>query len=215
MIYPKKLYAALILYSIMYIVTFLIVVILMHYISDEECIIKYGIDETKNIYEILITYSLSYYILYILIPVISIYKMYEKYEYIKKYYEVFVSSIIASFFITNFIVGVSTTLFEMRGNTFTELVINLLNYTYFIYDISMFAILTIFILFLTTIDIINVKSRKKKEKNNVEIENIEEYKINQNKEFEKQNLLKKKVIKIGVLFGVILVIIEKILQNIR
>lgn len=215
MIYPKKLYAALILYSIMYIVTFLIVVILMHYISDEECIIKYGIDETKNIYEILITYSLSYYILYILIPVISIYKMYEKYEYIKKYYEVFVSSIIASFFITNFIVGVSTTLFEMRGNTFTELVINLLNYTYFIYDISMFAILTIFIIFLTTIDIINVKSRKKKEKNNVEIENIEEYKINQNKEFEKQNLLKKKVIKIGVLFGVILVIIEKILQNIR
>lgn len=211
MIYPKKLYAALILYSIMYIVTFLIVVILMHYISDEECIIKYGIDETKNIYEILITYSLSYYILYILIPVISIYKMYEKYEYIKKYYEVFVSSIIASFFITNFIVGVSTTLFEMRGNTFTELVINLLNYTYFIYDISMFAILTIFIIFLTTIDIINVKSRKKKEKNNVEIENIEEYKINQNKEFEKQNLLKKKVIKIGVLFGVILVIIEKIL----
>lgn len=215
MIYPKKLYAALILYSIMYIVTFLIVVILMHYISDEECIIKYGIDETKNIYEILITYSLSYYILYILIPVISIYKMYEKYEYIKKYYEMFVSSIIASFFITNFIVGVSTTLFEMRGNTFTELVINLLNYTYFIYDISMFAILTIFIIFLTTIDIINVKSRKKKEKNNVEIENIEEYKINQNKEFEKQNLLKKKVIKIGVLFGVILVIIEKILQNIR
>ena len=215
MIYPKKLYEALILYSIMYIVTFLIVVILMHYISDEECIIKYGIDETKNIYEILITYSLSYYILYILIPVISIYKMYEKYEYIKKYYEVFVSSIIASFFITNFIVGVSTTLFEMRGNTFTELVINLLNYTYFIYDISMFAILTIFIIFLTTIDIINVKSRKKKEKNNVEIENIEEYKINQNKEFEKQNLLKKKVIKIGVLFGVILVIIEKILQNIR
>lgn len=214
MIYPKKLYAALILYSIMYIVTFLIVVILMHYISDEECIIKYGIDETKNIYEILITYSLSYYILYILIPVISIYKMYEKYEYIKKYYEVFVSSIIASFFITNFIVGVSTTLFEMRGNTFTELVIKLLNYTYFIYDISMFAILTIFIIFLTTIDIINVKSRKKKEKNNVEIENIEEYKINQNKEFEKQNLLKK-VIKIGVLFGVILVIIEKILQNIR
>ena len=211
MIYPKKLYAALILYSIMYIVTFLIVVILMHYISDEECIIKYGIDETKNIYEILITYSLSYYILYILIPVISIYKMYEKYEYIKKYYEVFVSSIIASFFITNFIVGVSTTLFEMRRNTFTELVINLLNYTYFIYDISMFAILTIFIIFLTTIDIINVKSRKKKEKNNVEIENIEEYKINQNKEFEKQNLLKKKVIKIGVLFGVILVIIEKIL----
>lgn len=211
MIYPKKLYAALILYSIMYIVTFLIVVILMHYISDEECIIKYGIDETKNIYEILITYSLSYYILYILIPVISIYKMYEKYEYIKKYYEIFVSSIIASFFITNFIVGVSTTLFEMRGNTFTELVINLLNYTYFIYDISMFAILTIFIIFLTTIDIINVKSRKKKEKNNVEIENIEEYKINQNKEFEKQNLLKKKVIKIGVLFGVILVIIEKIL----
>lgn len=211
MIYPKKLYEALILYSIMYIVTFLIVVILMHYISDEECIIKYGIDETKNIYEILITYSLSYYILYILIPVISIYKMYEKYEYIKKYYEVFVSSIIASFFITNFIVGVSTTLFEMRGNTFTELVINLLNYTYFIYDISMFAILTIFIIFLTTIDIINVKSRKKKEKNNVEIENIEEYKINQNKEFEKQNLLKKKVIKIGVLFGVILVIIEKIL----
>ncbi len=211
MIYPKKLYAALILYSIMYIVTFLIVVILMHYISDEECIIKYGIDETKNIYEILITYSLSYYILYILIPIISIYKMYEKYEYIKKYYEVFVSSIIASFFITNFIVGVSTTLFEMRGNTFTELVINLLNYTYFIYDISMFAILTIFIIFLTTIDIINVKSRKKKEKNNVEIENIEEYKINQNKEFEKQNLLKKKVIKIGVLFGVILVIIEKIL----
>lgn len=211
MIYPKKLYTALILYSIMYIVTFLIVVILMHYISDEECIIKYGIDETKNIYEILITYSLSYYILYILIPVISIYKMYEKYEYIKKYYEVFVSSIIASFFITNFIVGVSTTLFEMRGNTFTELVINLLNYTYFIYDISMFAILTIFIIFLTTIDIINVKSRKKKEKNNVEIENIEEYKINQNKEFEKQNLLKKKVIKIGVLFGVILVIIEKIL----
>lgn len=211
MIYPKKLYAALILYSIMYIVTFLIVVILMHYISDEECIIKYGIDETKNINEILITYSLSYYILYILIPVISIYKMYEKYEYIKKYYEVFVSSIIASFFITNFIVGVSTTLFEMRGNTFTELVINLLNYTYFIYDISMFAILTIFIIFLTTIDIINVKSRKKKEKNNVEIENIEEYKINQNKEFEKQNLLKKKVIKIGVLFGVILVIIEKIL----
>jgi len=211
MIYPKKLYAALILYSIMYIVTFLIVVILMHYISDEECIIKYGIDETKNIYEILITYSLSYYILYILIPVISIYKMYEKYEYIKKYYEVFVSSIIASFFITNFIVGVSTTLFEMRGNTFTELVINLLNYTYFIYDISMFAILTIFIIFLTTIDIINVKSRKKKEKNNIEIENIEEYKINQNKEFEKQNLLKKKVIKIGVLFGVILVIIEKIL----
>ncbi len=211
MIYPKKLYAALILYSIMYIVTFLIVVILMHYISDEECIIKYGIDETKNIYEILITYSLSYYILYILIPVISIYKMYEKYEYIKKYYEVFISSIIASFFITNFIVGVSTTLFEMRGNTFTELVINLLNYTYFIYDISMFAILTIFIIFLTTIDIINVKSRKKKEKNNVEIENIEEYKINQNKEFEKQNLLKKKVIKIGVLFGVILVIIEKIL----
>lgn len=211
MIYPKKLYAALILYSIMYIVTFLIVVILMHYISDEECIIKYGIDETKNIYEILITYSLSYYILYILIPVISIYKMYEKYEYIKKYYEVFVSSIIASFFITNFIVGVSTTLFEMRKNTFTELVINLLNYTYFIYDISMFAILTIFIIFLTTIDIINVKSRKKKEKNNVEIENIEEYKINQNKEFEKQNLLKKKVIKIGVLFGVILVIIEKIL----
>lgn len=211
MIYPKKLYAALILYSIMYIVTFLIVVILMHYISDEECIIKYGIDETKNIYEILITYSLSYYILYILIPVISIYKMYEKYEYIKKYYEVFVSSIIASFFITNFIVGVSTTLFEMRGNTFTELVINLLNYTYFIYDISMFAILTIFIICLTTIDIINVKSRKKKEKNNVEIENIEEYKINQNKEFEKQNLLKKKVIKIGVLFGVILVIIEKIL----
>lgn len=211
MIYPKKLYAALILYSIMYIVTFLIVVILMHYISDEECIIKYGIDETKNIYEILITYSLSYYILYILIPVISIYKMYEKYEYIKKYYEMFVSSIIASFFITNFIVGVSTTLFEMRGNTFTELVINLLNYTYFIYDISMFAILTIFIIFLTTIDIINVKSRKKKEKNNVEIENIEEYKINQNKEFEKQNLLKKKVIKIGVLFGVILVIIEKIL----
>lgn len=211
MIYPKKLYAALILYSIMYIVTFLIVVILMHYISDEECIIKYGIDETKNIYEILITYSLSYYILYILIPVISIYKMYEKYEYIKKYYEVFVSSIIASFFITNFIVGVSTTLFEMRGNTFTELVINLLNYTYFIYDISMFAILTIFIIFLTTIDIINVKSRKKKEKNNLEIENIEEYKINQNKEFEKQNLLKKKVIKIGVLFGVILVIIEKIL----
>lgn len=211
MIYPKKLYAALILYSIMYIVTFLIVVILMHYISDEECIIKYGIDETKNIYEILINYSLSYYILYILIPVISIYKMYEKYEYIKKYYEVFVSSIIASFFITNFIVGVSTTLFEMRGNTFTELVINLLNYTYFIYDISMFAILTIFIIFLTTIDIINVKSRKKKEKNNVEIENIEEYKINQNKEFEKQNLLKKKVIKIGVLFGVILVIIEKIL----
>ena len=103
----------------------------------------------------------------------------------------------------------------MRGNTFTELVINLLNYTYFIYDISMFAILTIFIIFLTTIDIINVKSRKKKEKNNVEIENIEEYKINQNKEFEKQNLLKKKVIKIGVLFGVILVIIEKILQNIR
>lgn len=195
----------------MYIVTFLIVVILMHYISDEECIIKYGIDETKNIYEILITYSLSYYILYILIPVISIYKMYEKYEYIKKYYEVFVSSIIASFFITNFIVDVSTTLFEMRGNTFTELVINLLNYTYFIYDISMFAILTIFIIFLTTIDIINVKSRKKKEKNNVEIENIEEYKINQNKEFEKQNLLKKKVIKIGVLFGVILVIIEKIL----
>lgn len=195
----------------MYIVTFLIVVILMHYISDEECIIKYGIDETKNIYEILITYSLSYYILYILIPVISIYKMYEKYEYIKKYYEVFVSSIIASFFITNFIVGVSTTLFEMRGNTFIELVINLLNYTYFIYDISMFAILTIFIIFLTTIDIINVKSRKKKEKNNVEIENIEEYKINQNKEFEKQNLLKKKVIKIGVLFGVILVIIEKIL----
>lgn len=214
MIYPKKLYAALILYSIMYIVTFLIVVILMHYISDEKCIIKYGIDETKNIYEILITYSLSYYILYILIPVISIYKMYEKYEYIKKYYEVFASSIIASFFITNFIVGVSTTLFEMRGNTFTELVINLLNYTYFIYDISMFAILTIFIIFLTTIDIINVKSRKKKEKNNVEIENIEEYKINQNKEFEKQNLLKK-VIKIGVLFGVILVIIEKILQNIR
>lgn len=211
MIYPKKLYAALILYSIMYIVTFLIVVILMHYISDEECIIKYGIDETKNINEILITYSLSYYILYILIPVISIYKMYEKYEYIKKYYEVFVSSIIASFFITNFIVGVSTTLFEMRGNTFTELVINLLNYTYFIYDISMFAILTIFIIFLTTIDIINVKSGKKKEKNNVEIENIEEYKINQNKEFEKQNLLKKKVIKIGVLFGVILVIIEKIL----
>lgn len=211
MIYPKKLYEALILYSIMYIVTFLIVVILMHYISDEECIIKYGIDETKNIYEILITYSLSYYILYILIPVISIYKMYEKYEYIKKYYEVFVSSIIASFFITNFIVGVSTTLFEMRGNTFTELVINLLNYTYFVYDISMFAILTIFIIFLTTIDIINVKSRKKKEKNNVEIENIEEYKINQNKEFEKQNLLKKKVIKIGVLFGVILVIIEKIL----
>ena len=211
MIYPKKLYAALILYSIMYIVTFLIVVILMHYISDEECIIKYGIDETKNIYEILITYSLSYYILYILIPVISIYKMYEKYEYIKKYYEMFVSSIIASFFITNFIVGVSTTLFEMRGNTFTELVINLLNYTYFIYDISMFAILTIFIIFLTTIDIINVKSRKKKEKNNVEIENIEEYKINQNKEFEKQNLLKKKVIKIGVLFGVILMIIEKIL----
>lgn len=211
MIYPKKLYEALILYSIMYIVTFLIVVILMHYISDEECIIKYGIDETKNIYEILITYSLSYYILYILIPVISIYKMYEKYEYIKKYYEMFVSSIIASFFITNFIVGVSTTLFEMRGNTFTELVINLLNYTYFIYDISMFAILTIFIIFLTTIDIINVKSRKKKEKNNVEIENIEEYKINQNKEFEKQNLLKKKVIKIGVLFGVILVIIEKIL----
>lgn len=211
MIYPKKLYAALILYSIMYIVTFLIVVILMHYISDEECIIKYGIDETKNINEILITYSLSYYILYILIPVISIYKMYEKYEYIKKYYEVFVSSIIASFFITNFIVGVSTTFFEMRGNTFTELVINLLNYTYFIYDISMFAILTIFIIFLTTIDIINVKSRKKKEKNNVEIENIEEYKINQNKEFEKQNLLKKKVIKIGVLFGVILVIIEKIL----
>ena len=211
MIYPKKLYAALILYSIMYIVTFLIVVILMHYISDEECIIKYGIDETKNIYEILITYSLSYYILYILIPVISIYKMYEKYEYIKKYYEMFVSSIIASFFITNFIVGVSTTLFEMRGNTFTELVINLLNYTYFIYDISMFAILTIFIIFLTTIDIINVKSRKKKEKNNIEIENIEEYKINQNKEFEKQNLLKKKVIKIGVLFGVILVIIEKIL----
>ena len=211
MIYPKKLYEALILYSIMYIVTFLIVVILMHYISDEECIIKYGIDETKNIYEILITYSLSYYILYILIPVISIYKMYEKYEYIKKYYEVFVSSIIASFFITNFIVGVSTTLFEMKGNTFTELVINLLNYTYFIYDISMFAILTIFIIFLTTIDIINVKSRKKKEKNNVEIENIEEYKINQNKEFEKQNLLKKKVIKIGVLFGVILVIIEKIL----
>lgn len=211
MIYPKKLYEALILYSIMYIVTFLIVVILMHYISDEECIIKYGIDETKNIYEILITYSLSYYILYILIPVISIYKMYEKYEYIKKYYEVFVSSIIASFFITNFIVGVSTTLFEMRGNTFTELVINLLNYTYFIYDISMFAILTIFIIFLTTIDIINVKSRKKKEKNNVEIENIEEYKINQNKEFEKQNLLKKKVIKIGVLFGVILVIIEKVL----
>lgn len=211
MIYPKKLYAALILYSIMYIVTFLIVVILMHYISDEECIIKYGIDETKNIYEILITYSLSYYILYILIPVISIYKMYEKYEYIKKYYEVFVSSIIASFFITNFIVGVLTTLFEMRRNTFTELVINLLNYTYFIYDISMFAILTIFIICLTTIDIINVKSRKKKEKNNVEIENIEEYKINQNKEFEKQNLLKKKVIKIGVLFGVILVIIEKIL----
>ena len=211
MIYPKKLYAALILYSIMYIVTFLIVVILMHYISDEECIIKYGIDETKNIYEILITYSLSYYILYILIPVISIYKMYEKYEYIKKYYEMFVSSIIASFFITNFIVGVSTTLFEMRGNTFTELVINLLNYTYFIYDISMFAILTIFIIFLTTIDIINVKSRKKKEKNNIEIENIEEYKINQNKEFEKQNLLKKKVIKIGVLFGVILMIIEKIL----
>lgn len=211
MIYPKKLYEALILYSIMYIVTFLIVVILMHYISDEECIIKYGIDETKNIYEILITYSLSYYILYILIPVISIYKMYEKYEYIKKYYEIFVSSIIASFFITNFIVGVSTTLFEMRGNTFTELVINLLNYTYFVYDISMFAILTIFIIFLTTIDIINVKSRKKKEKNNVEIENIEEYKINQNKEFEKQNLLKKKVIKIGVLFGVILVIIEKIL----
>ena len=211
MIYPKKLYEALILYSIMYIVTFLIVVILMHYISDEECIIKYGIDETKNIYEILITYSLSYYILYILIPVISIYKMYEKYEYIKKYYEMFVSSIIASFFITNFIVGVSTTLFEMKGNTFTELVINLLNYTYFIYDISMFAILTIFIIFLTTIDIINVKSRKKKEKNNVEIENIEEYKINQNKEFEKQNLLKKKVIKIGVLFGVILVIIEKIL----
>lgn len=211
MIYPKKLYEALILYSIMYIVTFLIVVILMHYISDKECIIKYGIDETKSIYEILITYSLSYYILYILIPVISIYKMYEKYEYIKKYYEVFVSSIIASFFITNFIVGVSTTLFEMRGNTFTELVINLLNYTYFIYDISMFAILTIFIIFLTTIDIINVKSRKKKEKNNIEIENIEEYKINQNKEFEKQNLLKKKVIKIGVLFGVILVIIEKIL----
>lgn len=211
MIYPKKLYEALILYSIMYIVTFLIVVILMHYISDKECIIKYGIDETKSIYEILITYSLSYYILYILIPVISIYKMYEKYEYIKKYYEVFVSSIIASFFITNFIVGVSTTLFEMRGNTFTELVINLLNYTYFIYGISMFAILTIFIIFLTTIDIINVKSRKKKEKNNVEIENIEEYKINQNKEFEKQNLLKKKVIKIGVLFGVILVIIEKIL----
>lgn len=211
MIYPKKLYEALILYSIMYIVTFLIVVILMHYISDKECIIKYGIDETKSIYEILITYSLSYYILYILIPVISIYKMYEKYEYIKKYYEVFVSSIIASFFITNFIVGVSTTLFEMKGNTFTELVINLLNYTYFIYDISMFAILTIFIIFLTTIDIINVKSRKKKEKNNVEIENIEEYKINQNKEFEKQNLLKKKVIKIGVLFGVILVIIEKIL----
>ena len=211
MIYPKKLYEALILYSIMYIVTFLIVVILMHYISDKECIIKYGIDETKSIYEILITYSLSYYILYILIPVISIYKMYEKYEYIKKYYEVFVSSIIASFFITNFIVGVSTTLFEMRGNTFTELVINLLNYTYFIYDISMFAILTIFIIFLRTIDIINVKSRKKKEKNNIEIENIEEYKINQNKEFEKQNLLKKKVIKIGVLFGVILVIIEKIL----
>lgn len=211
MIYPKKLYAALILYSIMYIVTFLIVVILMHYISDKECIIKYGIDETKSIYEILITYSLSYYILYILIPVISIYKMYEKYEYIKKYYEVFVSSIIASFFITNFIVGVSTTLFEMKGNTFTELVINLLNYTYFIYDISMFAILTIFIIFLTTIDIINVKSRKKKEKNNIEIENIEEYKINQNKEFEKQNLLKKKVIKIGVLFGVILMIIEKIL----
>lgn len=211
MIYPKKLYEALILYSIMYIVTFLIVVILMHYISDKECIIKYGIDETKNIYEILITYSLSYYILYILIPVISIYKMYEKYEYIKKYYEVFVSSIIASFFITNFIVGVSTTLFEMKGNTFTELVINLLNYTYFIYDISMFAILTIFIIFLTTIDIINVKSRKKKEKNNIEIENIEEYKINQNKEFEKQNLLKKKVIKIGVLFGVILMIIEKIL----
>lgn len=211
MIYPKKLYEALILYSIMYIVTFLIVVILMHCISDKECIIKYGIDETKSIYEILITYSLSYYILYILIPVISIYKMYEKYEYIKKYYEVFVSSIIASFFITNFIVGVSTTLFEMKGNTFTELVINLLNYTYFIYDISMFAILTIFIIFLTTIDIINVKSRKKKEKNNIEIENIEEYKINQNKEFEKQNLLKKKVIKIGVLFGVILVIIEKIL----
>lgn len=211
MIYPKKLYEALILYSIMYIVTFLIVVILMHYISDKECIIKYGIDETKSIYEILITYSLSYYILYILIPVISIYKMYEKYEYIKKYYEVFVSSIIASFFITNFIVGVSTTLFEMKGNTFTELVINLLNYTYFIYDISMFAILTIFIIFLTTIDIINVKSRKKKEKNNIEIENIEEYKINQNKEFEKQNLLKKKVIKIGVLFGVILMIIEKIL----
>lgn len=211
MIYPKKLYEALILYSIMYIVTFLIVVILMHYISDKECIIKYGIDETKSIYEILITYSLSYYILYILIPVISIYKIYEKYEYIKKYYEVFVSSIIASFFITNFIVGVSTTLFEMKGNTFTELVINLLNYTYFIYDISMFAILTIFIIFLTTIDIINVKSRKKKEKNNIEIENIEEYKINQNKEFEKQNLLKKKVIKIGVLFGVILMIIEKIL----